>query len=85
MPDTTLWATQSSAYSPPLLGRPLIKRAGTVDKTIRVNAQKYRGNPYAKVTVIEAEVAFKGDLTEMQIQRLGEISGLLPIVPPPYF
>lgn len=51
-------------------------------KTYRVHAedcQDCESDPDAKVTIIEAEVAFKGDLSEDQIQRLKEISEHCPV------
>ncbi len=51
-------------------------------KTYRVHAedcQDCESDPDAKVTIIEAEVAFKGDLSEDQIQRLREISEHCPV------
>jgi DNA-directed RNA polymerase specialized sigma24 family protein len=51
-------------------------------ETYRVHAkdcQDCESDPNAKVTIIEAELAFKGDLSEDQIQRLGEISEHCPV------
>jgi len=51
-------------------------------ETYRIHARDCKGcesDPDAKVTVIEAEVAFQGELSDAQIQRLGEISEHCPV------
>ena len=51
-------------------------------ETYRIHAKDCKNcesDPDAKVTVIETEIAFKGDLTDEQIERLGEISTRCPV------
>ena len=51
-------------------------------ETHRIHAKDCKdceSDPNAKVTIIEAEVSFKGDLSEEQIKRLGEISEHCPV------
>jgi putative redox protein len=51
-------------------------------ETYKIHAKDCKeceSNPDAKVSIIEAEVSFSGDLTDEQVIRLGEISEHCPV------
>jgi len=51
-------------------------------ETYKIHAkdcENCESDPDAKVSIIEAEISFVGDLTDKQIERLGEISERCPV------